>query len=1088
MIRATRLHLFIKFLILLCTYGTLSAQTNFLPDEKELSREFDNKDKKFFANPPKVYYPEIWVNCLGGNLSKKGILADLEAIAEGGFKGVQFFFGNRGGTWPGVDSPILCLSQEWDDFVRYAAQEAKRHGLRFTLQNCPGWAMAGGPWIEPENSMRHLVWTETEVTGGTTIDIELPVSPHLQTEWRDYHDLMVLAFPTPLGNSRHLLPKQTTSDTPHLPWQECLMEGWHPFTLPATTKNKPHWVDITLHEAETVRSIEFSSINGFAHWFCYEPGVCVMVEAIYDNCDTVVILNTDMPASNWQDNMPITLACNECRPTCNYRVSIANMHDMEISSIRLLNMARKNNWEAEAGWTLRNNMYNNEHPNHPAEAYINSSDILDLTSLTDNNSRLQWQAPQGKWIVLRIGHVNTGMKNAPAPPEATGWECNKFDVSGAEKHFQGYIGRLHEGPLQGLLDGMLLDSWECETQTWTQKMEQEFLNISGYELRKWVPALMGYVVNSPETTSRFLRDWKRTTNELVVNRFYKRMAELAKENGLAITYETAAGDVFPADIMEYFKYADIPMCEFWQHSPENFVGSLNFKPIKPTVSAARLYGKPRIGAEAFTSLQLTWDEQLRMLKETTNKNQIEGATHFSFQAYTHNPLPDVLIPGSSFGSDIGTPFLRSQTWWRYIPDFTRYIARTTYMLERGKPVSDFLWYLGDETDHKPDQLATFPEGFKYDYCNPDALLNRLSVTEDGKLSTPEGIRYNAMWLPNTYRMLPQTLEKLVLLVQEGAVIIGKRPTYPATLSQPKETQERFNRTVSLLWGDNDDASIRKVGLGKVLCNMSLEEAIEALGLQSDVKTDEIQWLHRQTKNADWYYVCPPMGKRFEGVVDFAQQGTVELWNPVNGNIKNAQIERKGDRTLVHLKLEQGETRFVVFRRDKKQGMAKAASTTEEIPLENMEWTLRFPDGWGVIPQTIHTNKLKTWKDLAISDEGKAFSGTVTYSTTISFTHKKRGCRYLLDLGHVESIAKIRINGQETETLWTYPYRTDISKYLKRGNNKLEVEITNTWFNRLVFDANQPEDQRKTWTINGPHINSPLRESGLLGPVRIQIVQ
>ena len=201
--------------------------------------------------------------------------------------------------------------------------------------------------------MRHLVWTETEVTGGTTIDIELPVSPHLQTEWRDYHDLMVLAFPTPLGNSRHLLPKQTTSDTPHLPWQECLMEGWHPFTLPATTKNKPHWVDITLHEAETVRSIEFSSINGFAHWFCYEPGVSVMVEAIYDNCDTVVILNTDMPASNWQDNMPITLACNECRPTSNYRVSIANTHDMGISSIRLLNIARKNNWEAEAGWTLQ---------------------------------------------------------------------------------------------------------------------------------------------------------------------------------------------------------------------------------------------------------------------------------------------------------------------------------------------------------------------------------------------------------------------------------------------------------------------------------------------------------------------------------------------------------------------------------------------------------------------------------------------------------------------------------------------------------------------------------------------------------------
>ena len=187
MIKATRLHLFIKFLILLCTYGTLSAQTNFLPDEKELSREFDNKDKKFFANPPKVYYPEIWVNCLGGNLSKKGILADLEAIAEGGFKGVQFFFGNRGGTWPGVDSPILCLSQEWDDFVKYAAQEAKRLGLRFTLQNCPGWAMAGGPISTNVSTNGHktaIIMSGRMLTEQSTISSTiLPTLISMKTGW-----------------------------------------------------------------------------------------------------------------------------------------------------------------------------------------------------------------------------------------------------------------------------------------------------------------------------------------------------------------------------------------------------------------------------------------------------------------------------------------------------------------------------------------------------------------------------------------------------------------------------------------------------------------------------------------------------------------------------------------------------------------------------------------------------------------------------------------------------------------------------------------------------------------------------------------
>ena len=162
---------------------------------------------------------------------------------------------------------------------------------------------------------------------------------------------------------------------------------------------------------------------------------------------------------------------------------------------------------------------------------------------------------------------------------------------------------------------MLMDSWECYTQTWTGEMETEFSQITGYPLRRLIPALLGYVIDNQETTSRFLRDWRSVINELLVNRFYGGMAGLAKENGLDIVYETAAGDVFPADIMEYFKYADVPMCEFWHPHSESYVGSLNFKPIKPTASAARLYGKPRVSAEAFTSFNHTWDEHLSMHKE-----------------------------------------------------------------------------------------------------------------------------------------------------------------------------------------------------------------------------------------------------------------------------------------------------------------------------------------------------------------------------------------------------------------------------------------------------------------------------------------
>lgn len=140
---------------------------------------------------------------------------------------------------------------------------------------------------------------------------------------------------------------------------------------------------------------------------------------------------------------------------------------------------------------------------------------MDITDAMREDGTLEWTVPEGRWTILRIGHVNTGRRNSPAPPEGTGWECNKLSPDGARAQFAGYIGRLHDGPLSGgLLDGMLLDSWECETQTWTDDMEAEFAGRNDYALRSWLPAVMGFVVDDQETTARFLRDWRATISKL----------------------------------------------------------------------------------------------------------------------------------------------------------------------------------------------------------------------------------------------------------------------------------------------------------------------------------------------------------------------------------------------------------------------------------------------------------------------------------------------------------------------------------------------------------------------------------------------
>ena len=1045
----------------MCSGGVRPGDADvFLPSPKILERPFREADQSLFARPPRVFYPEIWVDCLCGNLSKEGIHADLEAIHEAGFSGVQMFFGNRGGAWPGVRQ-IPSLSAEWEDFVTYAAEEAHRLGMRFTLQNCPGWAMAGGPWITPEKAMRHIVWSKTMTK--SVADITLPPSVDAAEEWRDYHDIMVLAFPTPLGESTGEIQYKIYPGP---------IRG-----LGVTTTDKPHVFNIITESDEPIRTVEFTGVQFTNHWFCYDPGIHGRLEAIYPDGTTQLLFDVEWPQSNWQDDRPLTLACDEVSRTRNYRLTIANTHaDAAINSFRLFSHARKNGWESEAGWCLRGIIRDNDGIKQSPESWVN--EVKDLTSFMDSSGHLKASLPEGDWTILRIGHVNTGKKNAPAPPEATGFECNKLSTEGADSHFAGYIGRLADGPLNGLLDGMLLDSWECETQTWTSGMEEEFARVAGYDLRPWMPALMGYVVKDPEMTARFLRDWRSTINDLVVNKFYGQMAKLGHQKKLTVTYETSGGDVFPCDIMEYFKYADIPMCEFWVHEPEVFVGTFNFKPIKPTVSAGRLYGKPRIAAEAFTSMQQTWDEQLSVLKETANKNCIEGVSYLIYQAYTHNPSPDRLVPGSSFGDGIGTPFLRAQTWWRHMRDFNDCMARTSFMQERGKPVSDVLWYLGDEIDHKPDQEAPFPDGYKYDYCNPDVLLNRLKV-KDGCIETPEGLRYRLIWLPESRRFLPETLESLVELVEAGAALVGDITEGLATLKDPETSRQRFDKAVETLWGSYQKKGAHPVGKGMVLSGMSIGEALEKLQIEPDLKAEGLMWSHRQAEGADWYFVSAPKGSGFEGDVTLRAKGNVEIWNPVDGKIERIPSETIGGRTRIRLSLARTETRFIVVKKVK----ARAVQTIgEETSYSlNAPWTLSISEGWGM-DSPIEISDLKPLRELPISDEAKAFSGTMTYQTSFSVGKISKRERYQLDLGHVEQIAQVTLNGKRLQSVWTYPYKVDVTDYIKKGKNDLLIEVTNTWFNRLSYDSKQPEADRKTWTTNYPPSGSQLRDSGLIGPV------
>lgn len=1022
-----------------------------------------------FRNPSVANRPETYVFLIGGNVAKPGITADFEAIKDAGIAGILLFHGQYGKPWPGVSPQIKCLSESWDGLVRFVADECQRLGLSLSMHNCPGWAMSGGPWIKPENAMRHLVWKRTDVEGGKRIEVKLPSLAPSAPDEKDYRDVAVLAFPAPAGEWDAALTPAKVSGNVEADWDAWLTKG-----SPVQIRGGAT-VTITFDFAEpvTIRTVELPSVNSLGHAFCYDPETTVVCEA-----NGKTLFTREIPQANWQDDRPLTYACDETT-TRQVTVMLKPRHAIMLGRISLFSSARNDDWEAQAGWTLRGLM-RNPPAKQSEEAWVKSSQVRNVTAFMKPNGMFAWDAPAGKWAVVRVGHVNTMYRNGPAPKEGTGFECDKLSLVAANVQFDNFIGRLSRagGAVHGKLANVHLDSWECKRQTWTPGLDKIFSERLGYDLLSWMPAIFGYVVDSPDVSARFLNDWRGLVGDLITENFYAQMAKRCHENGMTISFETSFGDVLPGDIMRFYKYADTPMCEYWQPRERGYVGDHNFKPVYPCASAAHLYGKKRVAAEAFTSFQLTWDEKLRDLKYVANLHMARGVSHMVFHTYTHNPRTDWLPPGTSFGAHIGTPFLRGQTWWKFLPDFTAYLARCQTMLEAGRPANDVLWYLGDEWDHKPNENATFPDGYKFDYCNPDALLTRISVNNKGEWATPDGISYRVLWVPESKRMMPETMEKILDGVRKGAkAAFAALPESISTMRGGSAMQARFGKALAAMQASKN-----------IYVGRPLEFVLAAEKIAKDLVAEDMVWNHRRSDDADWYFVSPArQNEGFVGDVGFRCAGEVEIWHPETGlseKVHSASV--KDGRTWVPLALAPHESRFVVFRRGGKletETPRTVVSAANDVTALAGPWKVLFPEGWGM-PSEMMIEALKPWKELGTTTEAKAFSGTADYLIDFTVDKVDANTIVLLDLGRVESLANVEVNGKDLGDVWSQPYRIPLTGAVKAGRNTLKVSVTDTWYNRLVFDAGQSEADRRTWTIAGPQKDSPLRDSGLIGPVRI----
>jgi hypothetical protein len=160
---------------------------------------------------------------------------------------------------------------------------------------------------------------------------------------------------------------------------------------------------------------------------------------------------------------------------------------------------RVHRWEDKAGFNFMFEYENTATPGVSANSIISQSDIVDLTSRMRKDGTLRWDAPKGKWTIMRFGYSLTRAKNRPAVPAGFGYEVDKL----SRRHTEAYISRYTEplakalGPLYGKRLGyMLLDSWEAGIQNWTDEMLTEFQNRRGYDPTAFLPVMAGRVVMS----------------------------------------------------------------------------------------------------------------------------------------------------------------------------------------------------------------------------------------------------------------------------------------------------------------------------------------------------------------------------------------------------------------------------------------------------------------------------------------------------------------------------------------------------------------------------------------------------------------
>lgn len=1038
-----------------------------------------------FKNPGNEAKPWCFWYWIYGAVSKEGIQKDLIAMKHAGLEGFYLMpikDSTRNNSYHGK---YTQLTPEWWDMVNYSIHEADSLGLKMGIHICDGFALAGGPWIKPEESMQKVVWSDTVISSkGKPMQIVLP-----ETEkYKGYsQDIKIYAFPW----------RKSCKPVFKITYSSLVSYDGSYYRAKATavrkaerTRKDPAWIQYEYSKPYTCKSIGID-FKGF----CYQANrFKILVSNDGKYFKKAEQLNS--PRTGWQSYThnythsikPVTAkyfrfvwSPEGSEPGSEDLDAAKWKPNLKVRNIKLYNRSYINEYEGKSGivWRVARETRENE---VAPEDCIRKDNMLDVTDSFDGRE-LEVSLPKGVWKIIRFAHTSTGTVNSTGGG-GLGLECDKLSASATKKQLDNWFASFYKKTdskiARRVITNMHVDSWECGGQDWGEAFAAEFKKRRGYDLLPYMPLYAGYVIGSAKESEKVLRDIRTTISDLVVDVFYQTVSEYSKEYNCKLSEECDAPMV-ACDGMQHYKKADLPMGEFWYNSPTHK------KPndVLDAVSAAHIYGKNIVQAEGFTEIRGSWREDPDLMKPLLDRNFALGINRLYYHVFAHNPWTD-RKPGMTLDG-IGFYFQRDQTWWKYgAPAFSDYISRCQTLLQYGDPVVDIAVFTGDEIPRRailPNRLiSSLPgiigekrikeekkrlenegqpvmktmgvshssniadyskwtdalHGYKYDSFNPDALIG--SHIEDGELVLSSGMHYKMLVLP------------------------GSRPMNPDDII----SQKSYDKI----------SSLRKAGL--IVPEVPYTSAdFSSLGIKKDVIVPEnICWTHRHGKDYDIYFIGnqEDITRRIKVSVR-ASIPYAELWNPVDGR-----------RTLPDsIYAEKGRTCFDFFLSPHQSIFIVGSCGTETLPNVNFvsdTSEINFAEKWKIyfknIDSSIVSEKLFDWskaEDLRI----KYYSGSAVYNS--SFDYNGENSNVYIKFDSIFNVAAVDINGINCGTIWTTPYLLDIGKALKEGRNTIKIHVANTWVNAIYGMDRGVPPFKGIWT-NAKYrsADTSLSHSGVLGNI------